>query len=207
MILKQTFMKRSIQLIFLLISIISFVSCGGSDITPPNGNGNTKPGTEDPLNIVEMTGRSIGLAQISANPSLDENEYIEMSEILVFEDKDNKDKLLFTFNKPEIAFGQTEASSFKFANDEYTFHLASYKPAVTVFEDNKVPSYIKNIYPKEIIAKVELGQFVCKEGGKYNTKTKVFSMTYSSDIILYLAGKDKPITGISLDIEYGKSIK
>lgn len=196
-------MKRGIQLIFLLTVLTSFISCGGSDITPPNENENTKPDEESPSGILEMTGRNIGLAQIAANPSLDENDYIEMSEILVFEDKNDKNKLLFTFNKPELAFGQTEASSFKFANDQYTFLLANYKPAVTVFEGDKVPLYIKNIYPKETILKVEVGQFVCKDGGKYDTKTKTFSMIFSSDMTLYLAGKDKPITGISLDIEYG----
>lgn len=200
-------MKRSIQLIFLLISIISFVSCGGSDITPPDGNGNTKPETEDPLNIVEMTGRSIGLAQIKVTPSFSSEPTSEVSEILVFQDKNDKNKLSFTFNKPSIALGQTEASTFQLSKNVYSFTLANYKPTTTTLEGDKIPTYIKNSYPQITITKVELDDFICKDGGTYNTESNMFLIKYSTMMSLYYTDdqgipQEKPLENVGLTIEY-----
>lgn len=187
--------------------MVSFASCGGSDITPPDDNGATKPGTEDPLDIVEMAGRSIGLAQIKVTPSFSPEPTSEVSEILVFEDKTDKNKLSFTFNKPSIAFGQTEASAFKLSKDVYTFALASYKPATTTLEGDKIPAYIKNSYPNITITKVELGDFESKEDASYDSKSRQFLIKYSTMMSLYYTDdkgipQEKPLENVGLTIEY-----
>lgn len=196
-------MTKYIKTIFLLIITTLVTACGGSDITPPSGEDGSVI-TDVPKEIAQMIGVNIGLAQMKVFPGNAKEEETEVARVIVLQNKNDKNKLDFTFEKPAIALGKADAHTFKQVNSNYIFKLDPYLPAVNnnVLEGEQIPSYIINSFPSITITKVELIDFVCKDGAIYDTKSESFGMKYSASMKIHYVGQEKPLTEHSLEIKY-----